>query len=237
LKEEHDAIAIDSTWGVSIFPDDGRHFEYVLAGNLTVQPSDASYIVAALRILWSFEISLDQHSETALQILGLATLETSDKAAFLTSYLALEQLIERKPRNAASQALIHQFQAQVDKAATRKHSPLTEAEAKSLNGALAALKEESFSSALTRFVRSITAPTHIKGVPLRRFVSNCISARNRIAHNAEPDTKLQLPDLTAGLREFVLTLIWTRNNLPPLSISIPPSAVSIPAGGLAMREL
>jgi hypothetical protein len=163
LKEEHEAIAIDSTWGVSIFPDDGRHFEYVLAGNLTVQPSDASYIVAALRILWSFEISLDQHSETALQILGLATLETSDKAAFLTSYLALEQLIERKPRNAASQALIHQFQAQVDKAATRKHSPLTEAEAKSLNGALAALKEESFSSALTRFVRSITAPTHIKG--------------------------------------------------------------------------
>lgn len=237
VKKEHDAIAIDGVWGISTFPDDGRHFEYVMSGNLLVRSSDSSHLITALRMLWPLEIHLDQISETALHILGLGTLEASDKAAFLTSYLALEQLIKREPRSFASQALIRRFQAHVERATRRKSSPLLREEAESMSGALAALAEESFSSALTRFVGRITAPTHVRGVPLRRFISSCISARNRIAHNAELDVSLELARLTTGLREFILMIIWTRNHLPPFSIQTPPSAVSIPAGGLKMRVL
>lgn len=49
LREEHDAVVLDGVWGLVTFPDDGRHFEYVLGGNLEVRPSDPSYVVTALR--------------------------------------------------------------------------------------------------------------------------------------------------------------------------------------------
>src|SRR5688572_25587875 len=107
--EENDAVVLDGVWGLLTFPDDGRHFEYIVGGNIDVRPSDPSYIFTALRTIWPLDIHLDTRSEEALQVLGLATLETSEKAAFLTSYLALEQLIDRAPRGAAAKALVTRF--------------------------------------------------------------------------------------------------------------------------------
>ncbi len=237
VAEEKDAVIVDSVWGVSTFPDDERHFECVLSGTLVVRPSDPSYLLTALKTIWPLDIHLDRPSEDALHVLGLATLETSEKAAFLTSYLALEHLIERAPRSEAAKALITRFQAQVKKASARKYSPLSKSEAGSLDTALAALHEESFTGALMRFARRVKTPTKIKGMPPDRFFSACIKARNQIAHNAEPSTKVPLLDLTGGLREVVVGLIWNRNNLPPFSITTPPSAVTIPAGGMSIRVL
>ncbi len=237
LHKEHDAVAIDSVWGLTTFPDDGRHFEYVLGGNLSVDPSDPNYIATALKTVWELDVQLDQPSEVALHILGLATQESSEKAAFLTSYLALEQLIQREARSASATALIAKFQRQVQKASERKRAPLTTGEARSLSGALSALREESFSSALVRFAARLSTPKELKGRPLRKFLSTCIDARNRIAHNGSMKMPIPLADLTAGLREFVLGLIWSRNQLPPLSIVVPPSTVSVPPGGVTMRLL
>jgi TfoX/Sxy family transcriptional regulator of competence genes len=236
-RKDHDAVAIDSVWGLTTFPDDGRHFEYVFGGNLNVRPSDPSYVMTALKTVWSLDLRLDQPSEEALQILGLATLESSEKAAFLTSYLALEQLIQREARSAQSLELIARFQKHLKKASTRKRAPLVKGDAVSLAGSLAALKEESFPSALMRFVGRLSEPKELKGHPLRTFLSACIDARNRIAHHASPDPAIPLNDLAAGLRQFVLGLVWTRNQLPTLSIAIPPSAVTAPAGAIAIRVL
>jgi hypothetical protein len=44
-------------------------------------------------------------------------------------------------------------------------------------------------------------------------------------------------DLTAGLREVVIRIIWTQDSLPPLTVTTPPSAVSFPAGALSIRVL
>lgn len=233
----NNAVVVDGVWGVATFPDDGRHFEYVFGGNLQVRPSDPSYVFTALQAIWPLPIQLDGPSEDALHVLGLATLESSEKAAFLTSYLALEHLIVQAPRSKAAKALIARFQTQVERATRRTRSPLPDTEARSLIGALAALNEESFSSALMRFARRVKTPTAIKNIPVKRFFSACIKARNRIAHHAEPSTKDPLPDLTAGLREVIVGLIWSRNNLPPLSITTPPSAVTFPAGALSIRVL
>jgi len=235
--KDHDAVAIDSVWGLTTFPDDGRHFEYVFGGNLNVRPSDPSYVMTALKTVWGLDVHLDQSSEEALQILGLATLESSEKAAFLTSYLALEQLIQRKVRSAQALELVARFQRHVSKASRRKRAPLIKSDAASLAGSLAALTEESFPSALRRFAARLSEPKELKGRPLRSFLSACIDARNRIAHHASLDPAIPLNDLAAGLREFVLGLIWMRNQMPALSIAIPPSAVTAPAGTIAMRVL
>lgn len=237
VNTDHGATAVDSIWGINVYPDDGLHFEYVLGGNIEVRPSDPAYILEGLKTLWPLEVSLDSTSETALHILGLATQETSDKASFLTCYLALEQLIDRKPRSEAARAQIRRFQKELVEMSAADPEAIAGPELQSLTGALAALNEESFSSALTRFGRSITAPAMIKGVTPQKFLSACIAARNKIAHNAEPSTEIAIGELVAGLREIVLGIIWTRNKLPPFSMTTPPSAISIPAGGMKIRVM
>lgn len=237
VNADHGATAIDSVWGVSTYPDDGLHFEYVFGGSFEVRPSDPSYIFEGLRTLWTLNISLEPASETALHILGLATQETTDKAAFLTTYLALEQLIDRKPRSDTACSQIRRFQQELAEMAAAEPESITSPELHSLTGALAALNEESFSSALARFGRSVTAPTLIKGLAPQKFLSACVGARNKIAHKAEPSTEIALGELAAGLREVVLGLIWTRNKLPPFSMSTPPSAISVSSGGMKIRVM
>jgi hypothetical protein len=237
VASKHAGVVVDSVWGLLTFPDDGMHFEYVVGGSLEVRPSQPEYLFNALKTLWSLNVQLDGQSEEALQILGLANLETSEKAAFLTSYLALEQLIERRIRSRVSKKLIEQFTAQLQKAGKRKRSPIPPTEVQSLRGALSALQEESFSSALARFGRSIENPTHIQGIPVQRFISACTDARNKIAHHAEPRTRYPLVQLTDGLRELAIGLIWTRNQLPPLTFNTPASSISAPAGSVAVRVL
>ncbi|HZL51464.1 MAG TPA: hypothetical protein VFC37_11010 [Terracidiphilus sp.] len=230
-------IVIDSVWGLQTFPDDGNHFEYVMGGNLNVQPSEPGYIFSALKAIWGASVKLDTSSEEALQILVLAGLETSDKAAFLTTYLALEQLINRTKRSTLARELIERFGKDLERASSRKRSPITLAEAQSLRGALNALQEESFSSAFSRLGHSLANPTHIQGIAVKRFISVCISARNNIAHQAEPKSIYPLNQLTAGLRELALGLIWTRNALPTLSFSTPASAISASPGSVKLRAL
>lgn len=237
VVSKYAGVVIDSVWGLLTFPDDGMHFEYVVGGNLEVRPSEPEYVFNALKTLWSLNVQLDGQSEQALQILGLANLETSDKAAFLTSYLALEQLVERRPRSRVAKKLIERFTAQLKQASKRKRSPIPPAEVQSLSGSLSALRKESFSSALARLGRSLTNPTHIQGIPVQRFLSACIDARNKIAHHAEPRTPYSLIQLTNGLREVAIGLIWTRNQLPPLTFNTPASSISAPAGSVAVRVL
>lgn len=237
LKAEQGATVVDSVWGAVVFPDDGYHFEYVFSGNVVVRPSDPSYILDALKTLWELPISLDEDSEIALHILCLATQETSEKAAFLTAYLALEQLVERKPRSDAAQEVLRRFQRELMVLASDNTHPLSNSEAKSISGLLASLTEESFPSALTRLGKQIAAPADMCGMTPSKFLSACIGVRNKIAHKAEPETNIPLADITKALREFVLRLIWTRNRLPAFSLNTPPSTISIPDGGMSIRVM
>lgn len=237
LKSEKGVTVVDSVWGVSVFPDDGLHAEFVVSGNIVVSPSDPGYLVEGIKKLWALEISLDKQSEDALQILCLATQETSDKAAFLTSYLALEELVDRRPRSEAAKEVLQTFQKKLSELGADSAHPLRPEEASSLVGVLASLNEESFSSALRRLGRQIARPAEMCGFAIPEFLSACIDARNNIAHHAEPETAIPLGDLSKALREFVLMLVWTRNKLPSFTLNTPPSAVSIPQGGLTIRVM
>jgi hypothetical protein len=237
LAAEQGATVVDSVWGASVFPDDGLHFEYVVSGNVGVGPSDPDYLLEGIKKLWNLDISLDKQSEDALQILCLATQEASDKAAFLTGYLALEQLVSRRPRSRAAQEILKQFRTRLSELAADGSHLLQPGEAESLAGVLGSLNEESFSSALTRLGKQINEPTEICGVSVQKFLSACIEARNKIAHHAEPETTIPLGNLAKELRNFVLALIWTRNKLPNFTLKTPPSAVNISPGGLSIRVM
>jgi hypothetical protein len=230
ISQKYGGVIVDSIWGLSVFPDDDNYFEYFMSGSLEVFPSDPSYTLKALDALWSVDVKLDQPSEDALHILGLATRETSEKAAFLANYLALEPLVPRNNRSDKAIELLKKFQIVVSQS-------LDEHEAASLNGALAHLREESFRRALMRLIERFNLLTHIKGRPVKQFLSDCIETRNRIAHSADIDASTNLSELSSGLREIILTLIWTLNRIPSVSVDVPASKVSTSAQEFSLRVL
>jgi hypothetical protein len=57
--------------------------------------------------------------------------------------------------------------------------------------------------------------------------SETLVIRNKIAHNANLDPQIDLNIFTKGLREFALTLIWHKNNIPDISIQVPADTLDI----------
>lgn len=227
--QEKGAVLLDSIVGLAVFPDDDNFFEFVVAGTANVHSSDPSYLFGALKQFWPIEMEFDERTEDALEILGRATTETSPRAKFLLIYLAAEQLIDRAARSDAAKRLIREFQERVRSAGLDKQ------EADSLCGALAQLNKQSFKNALDALADRISDPALIREKPLREFLLECVTVRNRIAHNAALEAETNLQELSDGLRHFVMTLIWTANRIPPVSIDVPPSAISIPADGISIR--
>jgi hypothetical protein len=235
LKEEaartHGVTVLDNVSGVSVHPNDGLHVEYVMSGHGKVHKPDSNYLITGIQNLWRTELSFDQSAEDALSIIGLATRETSDRAAFLTSYLALESLIPRSRRSDIAQSLLD------DILNTVQRSNLETGDRDSLSGAISMLREESFRSAVMKFAERISPPPTINGLTLKDFLDACIRARNAIAHNATPDPAIDLHKLSAGLRQFVLTVIWSKNRIPNFSLDVPGDQISFGAGGIAFRIL
>ena len=220
--EETGGIAMDSIVGLAVYPDDGKHFEYVMAGSGTVYPSDPTFLFRALAKSWPIEMQLEERTQDALEILSRATTETSDRAKFLLTYLAVERIVQHAGRSDAAKTLIREFQ---DRA---RSAGLDPKEADSLVGALANLNDQSFPSALFALVERIADPRPIQDTPLRDFLSDCVTTRNKIAHNAVLDPSTDLNKLSAGLRQFAMMMIWTINRIPDFSVDLPASAVSIP---------
>ena len=225
LLRDHNSVAMDSVFGLNIFPDDGRHFEYVASGGFAAVASEPDYIFRALESLWSVEVSLDPESEDALRILGLAAIEPSPKTAFLATFLALEPLVPRRPRSRQAVELIRRFQSQLEKASHRKRAPLGSKEMASLKGAIAALREESFNSALSRLATQPGFPVEIQGQTTKKLFSESISARNKIAHRAKVPDEAVLNQLSLGLARVALLLIWSRTKLPNITVNVPPTTI------------
>ena len=229
--EKAGCIVLDPIVGLGVFPDDDKYFEYVISADLNVYPSRPDYLMNALRKLWPIEIVLDDRAEDALNIVNISTLESSPRVKFLMIFLALERLLDRSSRSDAAIELLEKFQESV------KTSGLNNREKDSLIGSLAMLREESFSSVLIRFAQRIEEPQDVGGLPIRKFFSMCIEARNKIAHNATLSPDIDLNMMSSELRKAVLSLIWTTHGIPTVSLDVPASAISRPAGWFSIRVL
>jgi len=221
VLRETGGVIIDTIEGMAVISDDPNHFEEVSAGRASVYPSDPAYVLKALAVMWPLEMQLDERADDALQILSIATTELSPRAKFLTTYLALERMIDRLPRSEGAQKLIEELQEQVQKSA------LDDRDKKTLVSSLGDLRKQSFGTALFALVERINPPPTIHGMPGRTFLSECVGVRNRIAHNARLDDSVDLAKLSDGLRHFVMSLIWTMNRIPDISVNVPASTVQL----------
>jgi len=215
-------IIMDAIVGLSVYPDDGNHFEFVPSGKANVFPSNPYYMLEGTKRLWELNLQYDQKTNDALEILHVAGKERSEKTKFLTTYLALEMLIERKPRSDNAKTVIDCFLGQLSA------SGLTSGELTSLSSSISNLRKyESFGSAFRDLVKRIENMESIAAMPKLKFVSKCIDARNSIAHKVNLDSNINLAELTKGMRELAMALIWTRNQFPDVSLEIPASSINM----------
>jgi hypothetical protein len=218
---EAGGVIIDTVEGLAVISDDPNHVEQVSAGRVSVYPSDPSYVLKALALMWPVEMHLDERADDALQILNVAITELSPRAKFLATYLALERMVDRLPRSEGARRLIEELQEQV------QGSALDERDKASLVSSLGTLRDKSFRTSLFASVERITPPFTIEGMPGRTFLSECVDIRNTIAHNAMLDASVDLNKASTGLRNFVMSLIWTRNRIPDVLVNVPASTVQM----------
>ena len=128
-------------------------------------------------------------------------------------------MIDRPPRSEVAQNLIEELQNQVQK------SSLNCGDKQSLVSSLGDLKQQSFITSLFALVDRINPPPTICNMPARKFLSDCKTVRNSIAHNARLDDNVDLLKLSDGLRHFVMVLIWTMNHIPDVSVNVPASTL------------
>tara|TARA_B110000879_G_scaffold118709_1_gene157721 strand:- start:769 stop:1776 length:1008 start_codon:yes stop_codon:yes gene_type:complete len=215
-------VVLDTIVGLRIYPDDGAHFEYVMAGRANVFPSDPYYALEGLKRLWVLNLKYDQKTNDVLEILHAAGREKSSKAKFLTTYLGLELLIERSPRSDNAKKAIDELLKKL------LEFKLTESELTSIKSSISNVRKyESFGTAFRNLVSRIENPSDFAGMPISDFVSKCISTRNAIAHKATLDPKINLDQLTKGMREFSMQMIWTKNGFPGVSLEIPASSIQM----------
>ena len=141
----------------------------------------------------------------------------------------LERMIDRPPRSVAAQKLIEELQKQVQKTA------LDDRDKKSLVDSLGELRKQSPRTALLALVDRINQPPTICGMHAREFLSKCVGIRNSIAHDARLDDSIDLAKLSDGLRHFIMSLIWTMNHIPDVSVNVPASTVQLDS--LEMRMI
>jgi len=212
---------LDTITGLLAYPDDSKHFEHVLSGEMRVFPSEPLYVLKGLKDSWGNTFELNERVAEVLEILNIAVREISPKVKYLTTYLAVEQLIERKMRSNHAQKLIDNFVELTNK------SELLEVEKKSLSGSSRCLKEQSFSSAFTSYAKCITSPETINEIPVAKFVSECIKLRNKIAHNAAIESMPNIGEYTKQLRSMALAILWTENDFPSFSVNRPSDQIEM----------
>ena len=97
--------------------------------------------------------------------------------------------------------------------------------------------EQSYREAVNKFLDKLSSPAVIKGQDARKFLNECIDARNTIAHNAVIGPRIDLAGMAEGLRHFVLSMIWTLNHIPNVSVEVPASTISFQSSAMWIKVI
>lgn len=211
----------DSYSGLSILPDDGMSAEFVVAGAGEVRPSDPTFVLKAIDAVWSLNVQLDDTSKRVLELLAIGAAHVSDVIKFLTTYLAVELLIPRRQRSPEAIALLNEFSVRV------AQSDLQATERDGLVSALGHLRAEPFSVAFRSFMATIDSPKEFGGVLVKDLAGDSIRLRNAIAHQASPQDLAKAGSLANALRQFALSNVWTRHQIPPITLNRPADSIAI----------
>ena len=207
--------------GLCVFPDDGKTLEFVSSASATVRIGKPEKVFRAAADLWQRDIEIDERSIRALEILSLSAAETSIATKFLLTYLVIEHLIPVEPRTQEAKKVLGNLKDLV------QASSVEDSEKRAMLGFIAGMEKESFRAAWKRYISRIEKPADVEGIPLDDLVSRAVALRNQVAHKVIAADSTELQTVTRALRRFALSVIWTANQLPAMTIDRPADTVTI----------
>lgn len=221
IESEFGIRVLNSFSGLRIVPEEPPFIEFLMEGTGEVNPSEPLYVLDAIGTAWLHDLALNERSKRAIEMIFQSLSSTNPSTQFLTTYLALEQVLPRSHRSEAACSLVQDLLDVI------KSSDIDEGEKKGLLGAVAQLKGSSFCADFRSYAACITAPDTTEGIQIAKLAPMCTRLRNSIAHDEAPHEKFDIPLLCNALRRFVLMIIWTENKLPNLSVYRPGDVVKM----------
>ncbi len=207
--------------GVSVMPDDDKHFEFVASGAGIVFANNPMYILNAIAKTWGWGYELQEGDLPILELLSMAASDASPITKFLTTYFALEQLLESPQRGDEALALIEQFQDLLDDAT------LDDEEAEPLKSAIGNLKRHSFPSTFRKFAARISEQTDENGFTPMELAQKSIELRNQIAHKSPNIDHSSIGTLATSLSRFALSILWSRNEFQSIQFDRPADQINM----------
>jgi hypothetical protein len=143
----------------------------------------------------------DHASAAGLRHLRGSMSETNADARFMLLMMAVESLLELRPRSAPAQALVRELIAQV------RSSELERSEIDSIVGSLQWLEQDSISRTGRELAKRLRPRTYGGQDPVA-FFTDCYKLRSGLAHGADPrPSRTEIDRRAARLEPFVAHLI------------------------------
>ena len=177
---------------------------FAFVGPATVIMSiDTIRLGATFGALSAYSLVLSDRERLAIDLFNTSFLEMSSVTRLLTLVMAVEALLELRPRSANAIALVERLISDVDGS-----EDISLGEKDGLRGSLQYLRRESISSAGRALARSRLGDRRYCDLTPDEFFRACYEMRSRLVHGSEPSPDYaDVGRLAATLEVFVSDLI------------------------------
>ena len=198
MREEHGVNLRSDVHGLAVYDDQAQTVFGSVSGRVSVGRSGDVFL-ASLRDGIAQGLSLTEKQRLALELCGYSHFESSLRARFLTLTIAVEALVEMKPRPPRALAHVETLVAMTRAAA------LEENEGLSMIGSLERLKLNSIGQATRALVVAQAGDKLYGGKRPDQFFADCYAVRNLVVHTGDTPEDLQslYPELERLVRDLV----------------------------------
>lgn len=160
-------------------------------------------------------IELEDKERIALDLFNASFFEPASDTRFITLVIAIEALIQPRPRSTAATDLVNAFIEQVVSA------ELTVTERNSLAGSLRWLRSESIRGAGRRLVAERLKERQYGGQSAESFFARCYDIRSRLVHGNDPreavgEVRATVADLEVLVSDLLTESYWPKTTKTPV---------------------
>jgi hypothetical protein len=202
LRGQTDTLMLNDVHGLLTFEQTNTPPRFFRVGPITgMVSSPHRRLDAALERVVRAEPVMTTRQRLAYDLFAASMSENNADARFMLLMMAVESLLEPRPRSAPAQALVRGLIAQV------RRSELERSEIDSIVGSLRWLEQDSISRTGRELAKGLRPRTYGGQDPVA-FFSDCYGLRSALAHGADPRPSRTEVDLRAArLEPFVAHLI------------------------------
>lgn len=198
LEAQHGVRVLNDVHGVMVFEcEPWPRFAKVETNFVVGRLSDK--VVTAIEAAATLNPASDERESVAFDLFSasFAVSEGSSDARFAMLMMALETLLEAKPRSPESLAHVDRLIAETKSAA------IEEGEKASMLGSLQYLRQESIGQSGRRLAAGLGTRTYLELAP-EAFFSRCYTLRSRLVHGHHPrPSRAEVERYVGALEQFV----------------------------------